>query len=163
VLWYWRLSASWYWRLLTLPTTTGKLSYYRRKKMKQKKFYRIIAIVMLLSFSTTAAFGEQPTTALSNSGNGETKFYSEGEVQGIVDELSTAAEDAIERAAGEAAKAAVLASLEREAAAITLAQGWQGEYLAAKRKGVKTAVITGVICFFGGLASGGLITRIPAG
>jgi hypothetical protein len=131
--------------------------------MRYRNCGKITAIVMLLSFSTTAAFGEQPTTVLNNSGNGETKFYSEGEVQGIVDELSTAAEDAIERAVGEAAKAAVLASLEREAAAVALAQDWQNEYLAAKRKGVKTAVIAGGICFFGGLAVGGLITRIPAG
>jgi hypothetical protein len=91
---------------------------------------------------------------LNNTENSRTKFYSEGEVQGIVDELSAAAENAIERAAGEAAKAAVLASLERELAAVSLAQGWQGEYLAAKRKGVKTAIIVGVICFLGGLVPG---------
>jgi hypothetical protein len=119
---------------------------------------KIIAIVMLLSFLMIPVFGEQPTLPLNNSGNGETKYYSEIEVQGIVDELSESAEQAIELAAGEAAKAAVLASLERELAAVALAQGWQGEYLAVKRKGVKTAIIAGVICFLGGVAVGTLGT-----
>jgi hypothetical protein len=100
---------------------------------------------------------------LNNSDNNEMEFYSEGEVKAIVDEISVAAEKAIERAAGEAAKAAVLASLEREITAISLAQGWQNEYLAAKRKGVKTAIITGVICFFGGLAVGAGTTVLMGG
>jgi uncharacterized protein YbjQ (UPF0145 family) len=82
------------------------------------------------------------------------KFYSEGELREIVEELSEAAEQAIEQAAAEAAKASAIAAIQREAAAWTEAQHWQCEYQLAKKTGVKTAVITGVICFLGGFAIG---------
>jgi hypothetical protein len=79
----------------------------------------------------------------------------------LIEDLSTAAEEAIERAAAEAAKAAALASLEREAAAIREAAQrqaeavrWQSEAAAAKRNGIKNAVIAGVVCFLGGFAIG---------
>jgi hypothetical protein len=72
----------------------------------------------------------------------------------LIEDLTVAAEEAIEKAAAEAVKATALAFLEREAAAMREAQQWQGEYRVAKKAGVKTAVITGVICFFGGLAVG---------
>jgi hypothetical protein len=85
------------------------------------------------------------------------------EVSDLIEELSVAAEEAIERAAAEAAKAAALASLDREAVAIREAQRWQMEYRNAKRAGVKTAVITGVICFFGGLAAGAGTVAIIGG
>jgi hypothetical protein len=72
-----------------------------------------------------------------------------------------AALEAIEQAAGEAAKAAVLASLEREAAALREAQRWRIEaelkqqvINETKKAGTKNAVITGLICFLGGLAVG---------
>jgi membrane protein involved in colicin uptake len=79
----------------------------------------------------------------------------------LIEDLTVAAEEAIEKAAAEAAKAAALASLEREAAAIREAQRWQGEYQDTKRKGVTTAIIAGVICFLGGLAIGaGAVTII---
>jgi hypothetical protein len=91
-------------------------------------------------------------------------------VSDLIEELSEAAEEAIERAAAEAAKAAVLASLEREASlaqarslAIREAQRWQGEYRNARSAGIKTAVITGVICFFGGLAVGAGTVAIIGG
>jgi methionyl-tRNA synthetase len=82
------------------------------------------------------------------------KFYSDTEVSNLIEELSEAAEEAIEKAAAEAARAAVMASLDRETAAIREAQHWRGEYQTAKNTGVKTAVLTGVICFLGGLAIG---------
>ena len=79
----------------------------------------------------------------------------------LIEDLSTAAEEAIERAAAEAAKAAALASLEREAAAIREAARqqaeairWQSEAEAAKRNEIKNTVIAGVVCFLGGLAVG---------
>jgi hypothetical protein len=87
------------------------------------------------------------------------KFYNETEVKEIINELSAAAEEAIEKAAGEAAKAAVLASLERELSAVSEAQRWQGKYQDTKRKGVTTAVIAGVICLFGGIAVGSFAIR----
>jgi malonyl CoA-acyl carrier protein transacylase len=79
----------------------------------------------------------------------------------LIEDLTVAAEEAIEKAAAEAAKAAALASLEREAAAIREAAQqqaeafrWRGEAETVKRKGIKGAVLTGVICFLGGLAVG---------
>jgi membrane protein involved in colicin uptake len=82
------------------------------------------------------------------------KRYSEYEVDTLIEDLTEAAHEAIEKAAAEAAKAAALASLEREAAAIREAQHLQNENSLLKKSRVKTAVVTGVICFFGGLAFG---------
>ena len=79
----------------------------------------------------------------------------------MIDEISQAALEAIEQAAGEAAKAAVLASLEREAMALREAQRWRIEaeirqetIKVTKKAGTKNAVITGLVCFLGGLAVG---------
>jgi hypothetical protein len=80
--------------------------------------------------------------------------YSEYEVDTLIEDLTGAAHEAIEQAAAEAARAAALASLDREAAAIREAQRLQGENSRLKKSRVKTAVITGVVCFFGGLAVG---------
>ncbi|GHV93060.1 hypothetical protein AGMMS50268_35630 [Spirochaetia bacterium] len=81
-------------------------------------------------------------------------FYTELEVDTLIEDLTEAAEEAIERAAAEAAKAAALAGIEREAAALREAQRWERDYRDAKSRGVKNAVITGVICFFSGLVIG---------
>jgi cellobiose-specific phosphotransferase system component IIA len=77
---------------------------------------------------------------------------------------------AIEQAAAEAAKAATLASLDREGAAIAQARSslaeahhWREAYGEERTRGIKRAVITGLVCFFSGLAVGGLITRLLAG
>jgi hypothetical protein len=86
----------------------------------------------------------------------------------LIDDLTEAALEAIERAAGEAAKAAALAMLEREAAAMQEAAKQQAEALRwrmeaeanlqagtqAKRAGVKNAVLAGAICFIGGFVVG---------
>jgi hypothetical protein len=72
----------------------------------------------------------------------------------MIEDLTGAAHEAIEQAAGEAARAAVLASLERVAAAVRETQRLQGENRRLKQSRIKTAVVTGVICFFGGLAVG---------
>jgi hypothetical protein len=77
--------------------------------------------------------------------------------------MTAAAVEAIEQAAGEAAKAAALASLEREAAAVREAQRLQGENRQLKQSRVKTAMMTGVVCFFGGLAIGAGATAILTG
>jgi hypothetical protein len=89
------------------------------------------------------------------------KLYSISEVEILIDEVSQAAFEAIEQAAAEAAKAATLASLEREAAALREAQRWRIEaelrqetIKATKKAGTKNAVITGLICFLCGLAVG---------
>jgi hypothetical protein len=129
--------------------------------MNYRNCKRIMAIVILLIFSMSPVFGEPPTAHGMNTTGSSMKFYSDTEVTELIEELSEAAEEAIERAAGEAAKAAslaqassYLASLEREAAAVREALRWQGEYRNVKSAGIKTAVLTGVICFFGGLAVG---------
>jgi len=95
---------------------------------------------------------------LSESG---TRLYSDLEVNELINEISEAALEAIEQAAGEAAKAAVLASIEREAAALREAQRWRMEaeirqqtIKATKKAGTKNAVIVGLVCFLGGLAVG---------
>jgi hypothetical protein len=80
--------------------------------------------------------------------------YSELEVDTLIEDLTGAAHEAIEQAAAEAARAAALASLEREMKAVAEAQRLQGENSRLKKSRVKTAVVTGVICFFGGLAVG---------
>jgi len=91
----------------------------------------------------------------------ETRLYSDLEVETLINEVSQAAFDAIEQAAGEAAKAATLASLEREAAALREAARWRIEaeirqetIKATKKAGTKNAVIVGLVCFLGGLAVG---------
>jgi hypothetical protein len=86
----------------------------------------------------------------------------------LIDEISEAALEAIEQAAGEAAKAAILSVIEREAAAMreatyqqAQATQWriQAEINAlaitqAKRAGIKNAIIAGAVCLFSGLAIG---------
>ena len=82
------------------------------------------------------------------------KFYSDLEVEILIDDISEAAHEAIEKAAAEAARAAALAALEREAAALYEAQKWQKTAQEAKKTGVRNAVITGAVCFLGGLVVG---------
>jgi L-lactate utilization protein LutC len=100
-------------------------------------------------------------TQTPTSSESGTRLYNDLEIDLLIEDLTEAAEEAIERAAAEAAKAAALASLEREAAAIREAARqqaevirWQSEAEAAKRNGIKNAVIAGVVCFLGGLAVG---------
>jgi hypothetical protein len=97
-----------------------------------------------------------------------TRFYSDSELDLLIDELSVIAKEAIEKAAAESAKAATLAALEREAAMIrevTIhqadAQFWKLQaqtnllgITAAKKAGVKNAIIAGAVCLFGGLIFG---------
>jgi hypothetical protein len=75
-------------------------------------------------------------------------------VDTLIEDLTVAAHEAIEQAAAEAARAAALASLEREMKAAAEAQRLQGENSRLKRSRVKTALVTGAVCFFGGLAAG---------
>jgi hypothetical protein len=122
--------------------------------MKYRICGKILAIVLLLSFWKIPVFGEPPTTRTRNSGESGMKRYSELEVDTLIEDLTGAAHEAIEQAAAEAARAAALASLDREMAAMAEAKRLQGENSRLKQSRVKTAVVTGVICFFGGLAIG---------
>jgi hypothetical protein len=124
---------------------------------------RILTTVLLMSFWKIPVFGEPQTAQTQNSEESGTKQYSELEVDTLIEDLTGAAHEAIEQAAAEAARAAALASLEREAAVIREAQRLQGENSRLKQSRVKTAVITGVICFLGGLAIGAGTTAILTG
>jgi hypothetical protein len=84
----------------------------------------------------------------------------------LIDDLTMAANEAIERAAGEAAKAAALASAERETAAMweaarhqADAAKWRLEAEAAKKAGMKNTIIAALIGTLGGLALGVVIIR----
>ena len=79
----------------------------------------------------------------------------------LIDDLTSAAHEAIEQAAAESARAASIALLEQEAKALAVqatlrfeAERWKNETAAAKKAGVWNAIITGVVCFFGGLVIG---------
>jgi hypothetical protein len=79
----------------------------------------------------------------------------------LVDEISEAALEAIEKAAGEAAKAAVLSMVEREAVLLREMNRWRIEadiqtlaVMQAKRNGTKNTIIAGLVCLLGGLAVG---------
>jgi hypothetical protein len=124
---------------------------------------RIWGIVLLLIFWTIPAYGAPLTAPPQTSSESGTRLYGEYEVDALIDDLTDAAVEAIEQAAGEAAKAAALASLEREAAAVREAQRLQGENRRLKQSRVKTTMVTGAVCFLGGLAIGVGTTAILTG
>jgi hypothetical protein len=142
---------------------TGKSLKQWSYSMKFRNYGRITAIVILWSFLTIRVFGEQPMTRETDSIDGSMRYYSDIEVARRSEELSGAAEEAIEKAAAEGARAGILALVEREAAAMREAHRWEGEYRNARSAGIKGAVITGVICFFGGLALGAGTVAIMGG
>jgi hypothetical protein len=89
------------------------------------------------------------------------KRYSDSEIEILIDDLTEAALEAIEKAAGEAAKAAVLSMVEREAAALREAQRWKIEteklsqdITQIKKDGRKNTVLGIVIGILGGLTVG---------
>ena len=89
------------------------------------------------------------------------RYYSDLEIELLIDEISEAALEAIEQAAGEAAKATALSMLEREAAALREAQRWRLqaeayslEITAVRSNGRKNTLIGVLIGILGGLAVG---------
>jgi len=134
----------------------------RKNRLRLKHCGKITAVVILLNFLMTfPLFAEQPMEPPQSSSVKGTRLYSDFEVDILIEDLSRAAFEAIEKAAGEAAKAAVLAVVEREAAAIHEAQYWKLEtekqketVKDIKKAGTKNAVITGLACLLGGLAVG---------
>ena len=101
------------------------------------------------------------------------KFLNDIEIDLLIEEIKEAANEAIEQAAGEAARAAFLLSLERETAALKEAAHQQAEALRwrgeteihlkaialAKRAGIRNSVMTGIVCFASGLIFGFLINN----
>ena len=89
------------------------------------------------------------------------RLYSDLEINLLIDEISEAALEAIEQAAGEAARAAVLSMVEREAAVLREAQRWRIEAEAnsqaltqAKKAGRKNTILGVLIGILGGLVVG---------
>ena len=123
-------------------------------KLKLRLYTKIIAIGLLMSCLKFPMFAE-PLTELPQSLNeNETRYYTDLEIDLLIDDLTIAALEAIEQAAGEAARAAFLQSLEREAEALQEAQRWRNEAEMLKRIGIRNNVLIGVICFVGGLVVG---------
>jgi nucleoid DNA-binding protein len=97
-----------------------------------------------------------------------TRLYSEYEIDLLIDALTEAAHEEIQKAAAEAAKEAVLSVIEREAVAMREATIQQAETLRwrleaerqmkavkeAKRVGIRNAIIAGAVCFLSGLVLG---------
>jgi hypothetical protein len=113
-------------------------------------------------------FGEPLTESPMSFYEGGTRLYSDLEVDLLIDDLTAAALEAIDQAAGEAAKAAVLSMVEREAEALREAALLQAEVdrwrLEAetqaqavrdtRRAGMKNTVIAALVGILGGLAVG---------
>ena len=91
-------------------------------------------------------------------GNG-TRLYSDSEIDSLIDDISGIAKEAIEKAAEEAARAVMLAGLEREAEALRR----RLEMETLKKDGKKRAFFTGLIGLLGGLTIGITGTLIIGG
>jgi hypothetical protein len=97
------------------------------------------------------------------------RYYSDLEVDLLIEELTKAALEAIEQAASEAARAAILASLERETAALREAQRWRVEaelrqqaITEAKQAGRKNTLLGVLFGVLGGLVLGvGIQNLLP--
>jgi len=134
----------------------------RKGKLRLRVCGKIILIAILLNFLTMfPVFAEPVTEPLQNSTEGLMRYYSEMELTLLIEEIREAAHEVIEQAAGEAARAAMLSMLEREAAALREAARWRVEaqnnllgMQAAKNTGRKNAFIGTVIGIFGGLVLG---------
>jgi DNA-binding transcriptional ArsR family regulator len=98
------------------------------------------------------------------------RLYSDYEIDRLIEELTAAALEAIEQAASEAARAAILSSLERETYALREAQRWRLEVeirqqaiMQAKQAGRKNTFLAALIGVLGGLAVGVTGTLIIGG
>ena len=84
----------------------------------------------------------------------------------LIDSISEIAVEAIEQAAAEAARAAVLAALEREAALLREAERWRREaenyqltLRQTQRNGWRNMLIAGLSCLVGGFVLGAVVIR----
>jgi hypothetical protein len=79
----------------------------------------------------------------------------------LIDELSAAAVKEIETAAGEAAKAAFLAGLDREAKSLAEIERLQNQNEVLNKSNVRKLFFTGLACFVSGvLISGGIMAAV---
>jgi len=123
----------------------------------------IISVILLNLLTTFPVFAEPPTAPPPTLNEDGTKWYSDSEINLLIDDLTVAAREAIEKAAAEAARAAALAALEREAAAIMDARRWRLEAETAKKDGKKLAFYVGIIGLIGGFAFGIGVSAIAGG
>jgi predicted transcriptional regulator len=124
--------------------------------MNYRNCKKIIPLAMLLNFlMTTPMSAQQQTEPLTNSTENETRQWSELEVDALIDDLTEAAHDAIEQAAGEAAKAATIAALENQAKALAEIARLQKEQNETKKNNIGNLIITGLSCFVAGAMVGG--------
>ena len=128
----------------------------------------MLAVILMNLLIPFPVFAELPMAQSPILNEEETRFYSDSEPELLIEELTEAAKEAIEKAAAESAKAATLAGLEREAAIlreVTVHQAdvqyWRGQaevnYKAigeATKTGRKNAVLAGALCLIGGLFVG---------
>jgi DNA-binding transcriptional MerR regulator len=141
----------------------------RKNRLKLKLCGKFTAIVILLSLLTTSpVYAEPSITQPPNLTESGTRLYSDYEIELLIDALTEAAHEEIQKAAAEAAKEAVLSVIEREAIAMREATLQQAEALRwrleserqmkavkdAKRAGIKNAIIAGAACLLSGLAVG---------
>jgi len=139
-----------------------------------KNYKKIIALVLLMNFLKFPMYAEQQTGQPPNLSENETRYYSDSEIDLLIDDLTVAALEAIEQAAGEAARVAFLASLEREALllqaralALREIQRWRmeaelqkqalAEAKAASRKNIWLAALIGIVS---GLAVGVVVQNL---
>jgi hypothetical protein len=155
-----------------------------KNKLRLRHCGKVLSIVILMSFLKSPMFAEPPMEQPQNLSESGTRFYSGSEIDLLIDEISGAALAAIEQAASEAARAAMLAGLEREALllqakalAVREAELKQAEALRwkleaeqqkkavkeTKKAGIKNAIKTGVICLLSGLTIGICGTLIIGG
>ena len=113
-----------------------------KNKLKSKNYRKIITIVLLMNFLIFPMYAEPQTEQAENSSESEMNYYSDLEVELLIDELTVIALEAIEQAAGEAARQQAENQRLRSEAEIL------------KRAGIKNNVLIGVLCFIGGLAVG---------
>ena len=96
-----------------------------------------------------------------------TRYYTDSEIDLLIDDLTVAALEAVEQAAGEAARAAFLQRVEREALAMREVARQQAEVLRLRneaeiirRAGIKNTVLAAVIGILGGLAVGVVVSNL---
>jgi hypothetical protein len=77
-------------------------------------------------------------------------------VDELIEDLTAAAHEEIERAAGEGARAAALAALERQAELAVEAAKWRHEAEAAYHRVFRNSLVFGVIGFCAGAFAGGM-------
>ena len=142
----------------------------RKRKLRLKqcgKKLLTLPLMICLIFQISAEPLTEPPLNLTESGM---KLYSDSEVDILIGEISEAAYEAIEQAASEAARAAILANLEREAAVLRELQRWRLEaelrqqaLMEAKITGRKNTFLAAAFGIFGGLALGVTGTIIIGG